>query len=803
MWRDIRFANLTLVARPAIVLLAALSLALGIGANSAIFSVIDGLWFRPPGVEQPSKLVRIFSVTPDDHEGFFSYPEYLDLRAEVPAFREVVAIGGRGAILVESNGHQLLNLNLVSANFFTALGVHAAVGRLFNPEDSASAAQSVSVVLGNAFWKRHYGGDPAIVGKQIRIQRARDLLVTVVGILPQNFRSLDSGGDRDLWFCDTAWPQLGDAEELHTRGNRWFNVLGVLAPQASLREADTQIHTAAQRMASAYPQTNTGRSAVAISDLGYRMKSAGANGLALLAIVLLVIVISSVNVANLLLSRGASRSTEMAIRLSMGADRSRLVRQLMTENFLLGTLGILLGLGMGAGIIRVLPSIIVAPPGFLSAIEFKLDDRVLLFTLAISVATIFFFGLAPALRSSRTALIPALKGEITPMSGSRRWPARNWLVLTQVAMSLTLLACSAVVVKSFANTRTEDLGFARKQLLLVWLSADAKPELYHAVISRFQQLPGIRSVAAAVRAPLSLSSNGMAQLVRLPGQAASTPPYEIKYNSVTANFFSTMGTPVLRGRGFDSSDETGASNSVLINEQMAQRFWPNEDPVGKTFLTGSDHPKLRQVIGVVKNAPINEIGEAPESYLYLPYWSNFEQEVTFFLETDEDAGTMMETARKALKSVNASLDPLTMVTENDLIRYSAQRYQLTAALVTALGAIGLLLTVVGVYGVVSYGVSLRTRELGIRMALGADRAATLYQVLREVGLLGLVGTVIGLPAALLATHAMRALLFGVGPWSATAFVSAVAILASSLLLAGLVPALRATRIEPSHALRTM
>jgi predicted permease len=370
-------------------------------------------------------------------------------------------------------------------------------------------------------------------------------------------------------------------------------------------------------------------------------------------------------------------------------------------------------------------------------------------------------------------------------------------------MSLTLLACSAVVVKSFANTRTEDLGFARKQLLLVWLSADAKPELYHAVISRFQQLPGIRSVAAAVRAPLSLSSNGMAQLVRLPGQAASTPPYEIKYNSVTANFFSTMGTPVLRGRGFDSSDETGASNSVLINEQMAQRFWPNEDPVGKTFLTGSDHPKLRQVIGVVKNAPINEIGEAPESYLYLPYWSNFEQEVTFFLETDEDAGTMMETARKALKSVNASLDPLTMVTENDLIRYSAQRYQLTAALVTALGAIGLLLTVVGVYGVVSYGVSLRTRELGIRMALGADRAATLYQVLREVGLLGLVGTVIGLPAALLAIHAMRALLFGVGPWSATAFVSAVAILASSLLLAGLVPALRATRIEPSHALRTM
>ena len=802
MWRDFRFALRVLTGRPAFTLLASLSLALGIGANSAIFSVIDGMWFRPPGVAEPSKLVRVYTTSSDANEDMLSFPEYLDVKAQATALREVVAVGPRGATLVEGDSRELHNLNLVSPNFFSALGVHAALGRVFTLSDPADNAQSVTVVLGNAFWKRHYGGDPGIVGRQIRIQRVHDVLATVIGVLPPEFRTIETGDDRDLWFTESSWQQLGDPQELQLRDDRWFRVFGVLAPNATLAEANLQVRTAAQRMADTYPQTNAKRSAVVMSDLRYRLKAAGMNGLALLAIVLLVIVISSVNVANLLLSRGASRSTEMAIRLAMGADRRRVVRQLMTENFVLGAFGVGLGLVLGGAIIRALPFLIVAPPGFFSAIEFQLDDRVFLITLAISLATICLFGMAPALRSSRTNLIPALKGEVTMLSSGRRWPLRNWLALTQVAISLTLLACAGVVVQSFSNTKAGDLGFARKQLLNVWVADDAKPELYRAVIARFQQMPGVRSVAAAVRAPLSLSSNGMSQLVRMPGQAVSTAPYEIKYNSVTANFFSTMGTPVLRGRAFNSTDETGTSDSVLLNEHMAQRFWPNQDPVGKTILIGGEHPKVRRVIGVVKNAPINDIGEAPESYLYLPYWSNFEPEVTFLIETDGDATALSDTARKALKSVNSKLEPLTIVTENDLIRYSAQRYQLTAVLVSALGVIGLLLTVVGVYGVVSYGVSLRTREFGIRMALGADRASTLRQVLREVGTMGAAGVAIGMPLALLATYSMRALLFGISPWSATAFVMAFLVLALSLLVAGILPARRATRIEPANALRT-
>jgi predicted permease len=376
-------------------------------------------------------------------------------------------------------------------------------------------------------------------------------------------------------------------------------------------------------------------------------------------------------------------------------------------------------------------------------------------------------------------------------------------VVAQVAVSMTLLVSAGVLVRSFANTRTGDLGFGRKPLLLVWLSSDAKPELYREVIARFEALPGVRSVAAAVRAPLSLSSNGMFQLVTFPGrpELASVPPFEIKYNSVTANFLSTMGTPVLRGRGFEQRDEIAGADSLLINERMAQRFWPEEDPIGKTIQTGGAQGKRLTVVGVARNAPINSVGEPPEPYIYLPFWANFEPEITFFIETDGDPMGFAKAARQALKAVSARLDPLTITTENELIRFSAQTYQVTAELVGALGLLGLILTAVGLYGVVSYGVSQRTRELGIRMALGADRADTLGLVLREVAMLGLAGLVIGLPLALAATRLFSGLLFGVGPWDVPTFAGAGIVLAAALLAAGFAPARRATGIEPLSALR--
>ena len=333
----------------------------------------------------------------------------------------------------------------------------------------------------------------------------------------------------------------GDAKELATRDNRWFRVLGRVAPGASAASANAQIQAIAKRMAEDSPATNRERRAALVPDLDYRLEQAGTNGVALLAIVALVVLISSVNVANLLLSRAGARGTEMAIRLSIGASRGRVIRQLMTENFLLGIAGLLLGLVIGGALIGILPSLIIQPPGFYVPVDFNFDARVLAFGIATSLITIVLFGLAPAWRSARPDLLSALKGETGFAAGGRRWPMRNWLAAAQIGVSLALLASAAVLARSFINTRTGDLGFGRKPILLVWLSAaDAKPPLYRDVIAHFASLPGVRSVAAAVRAPLSLSSNGMFQVVTFTGRAES---FEIKYNSVTANFLDTMGTP--------------------------------------------------------------------------------------------------------------------------------------------------------------------------------------------------------------------------------------------------------------------
>ena len=803
MLGDLRFAFRTLISRPSFTLVAALSLALGIGANSAIFSLIDTLWFRPMAVPKSSDIVRLFSVTEQQGQGMLSYPEYLAFQQQATSLRDLVAVGGRGLTIVEGDSHQLQTLNLVSPNFFTALGVKPAVGRLFSPQDVGDDAGAIPVVLGNSFWLRHFGGDPNIIGGQIRVQRVNQLLLTVIGVLPASFRSTETGGDRDFWFSTPAWSRLGDVQELERRGNRWFHVIGRLAPGLGVRSAEQQVSAIATRLSNDWPATNRGRRATVESDVSYRLQQAGTNGLALLAIVLLVVLISSVNVANLLLSRAGFRGREMAVRVALGAGRGRLARQLMTENLVLGMLGLAFGLAIGAALIEILPSLIMQPPGLHAPADFQFDGRVFFFSLAVSALTVLLFGVAPALKFTRPDLVPALKGESTfGGRAHRRWPLRNILAVTQVAVSMTLLVSAGVLVRSFANTRTQDLGFGRKPLLLVWLASDAKPELYREVIERFEALPGVRSVAAAVRAPLSLSSNGMFQRVTFPDrpELRDTPPFEIKYNSVTANFLSTMGTPVVRGRAFDKQDEIKGANSVLINEQMARRFWPGEDPVGKTILI---RDKVLGVVGVVKNAPINSVGEPPEPYLYLPFWANFEQEVTFLIETQGNPLALAQAARGALKSVSARFDPLTITTENELIRFSAQTYQVTAELVGALGLLGLVLTAVGLYGVISFGIGQRTRELGIRMALGADRADTIELVLGEVALLGLVGIAIGVPVSLAATRLFSSLLFGVGPWDIPTFVGAAVLLGAVLFIAGSLPARRATGIDPVTALRAI
>lgn len=794
LFQDVRYGLRTLRKRPGFTTVVAVTLALGIGANAAIFGLIDGLWFHPMGVPQPGQMMRIFSLTAQDSEGLFSYPEYKAMAAQADAFQGVAACGGRGVRIKAADGtHELLLVNVVSNNFFDALGIRPAVGRLFGSTEAPG--EHVAVVLGYTFWQRHFGGKPDVLGQSLRVEHdVHDVVFTIVGALPSTFRALDAGGDRDLWIPADSAVQLYGRSNFDSLGFRWFRVVGRLAPGTSVERARSQVRTIAGRLSEQWPASNTNRSATVVPDLAYRLKSAGANGVALISVAFLVVLLCCLNVVNLLLARNLSRRTEFAVRLALGVDRLRLARQLMTENTLLGIAGLTLGLALGSGLITLLPALFMTPPGMTWSFHFNFDVRVFVYSIGIAMAALLLFGVVPAWRASN-----ANPARLSPPR------LRRWLVAAQVAISLVLLTGSGVLVESLINSRSSQSGYKPRPLLVAFLGGIDKPTpaSFGPVVDRVRALPQVRDVAFAIRAPLSLSGNGYAQRVTFPGKTDPQyrTPIEIKFNSISSNFLAIMGTAIVRGRGFDEIDQTSGPLTVLINERMAQRFWPNEDPIDKTIrLTDSQNAEYR-IVGVVRNAPINDVGETPEPYLYLPYWRNPVEEVTLVIDAGADPLALAQPLRRTLMSIDSRLEPFSVITFNDLVRFSTSLYQLAAELVSSLGLLALGITAIGLYGVVSFSVNQRSREIGIRMALGADRRRTMFVILREVAMLAAWGMAIGLPCAVVAIHLAAALLFGAGPWDVRVFLSAVTLLAAVLFLAGLVPARRATRIDPMTALR--
>lgn len=806
-WQDVRYAARMLRKSPGFSGAAVLSLALGIGANTAIFGLIDGLWMRPMAVLKPSEIVRLFSVTSQNPEDTFSYPEYLALKDQADAFDGLVARGGRGTQIPNKDGtSELHTVNVVSDNFFRLLGIRPLKGRVFTSDDNDLLDHEPVAVLGNSFWKRRFGSNPGIVGQQIEFRRGgQKVLFTVLGVLPETFRDINNGEDRDIWLPTQSWLRLSGAGDLQDRGFRWFRVLGRLRPGVSVRAANAQVELVARRLAFQWPATGRGRSARVESDFSYRLELAGTKGLVLVSAVLLLVLLSSVNVANLLLARGAHRVREIAVRLSLGAHRSRIVRQLMTENIVLGFAGLLAGLAFGTTLIKLLPSFLVQPPALGPELNFRLDSRVLGFTVLVSLATILFFGLAPAWRTSKLNLIAALKERTSSADLTGRWlQPRHWLSITQISLSLVLLAGTGLLIRSFVNTRTLDYGISRKPLLdiWVWASGSQAPMLYREALDRIREFPSAKEIAFASRAPLSLSEGGMSQLVTFPERhETAIQPIEIKYNSISSNYLNVMGTRLLSGRALNQTDQTNGPPVVLISETMARRFWGQENPVGKLIHLKTAGNQDYRIIGIAQDAPINEIGERPEPYLYLPYWRNASDSMTFVIETDGNPLSLAQPIRHKLISLSHELDPFMITTQQQLVAYSSGPYQMTAELVSTLGTLGLLLTAVGLYGVISYGVTQRTRELGIRMALGADRRTILRFVLREVAALGVLGVVLGVPLALFAVRSASAMLFGVAPWDPTTFCAAGALLTIVLFAAGAIPAGRAARIDPMVALR--
>lgn len=818
--RDIRYAFRQLRRAPGFAATAILTLALGIGASSAIFCLMDELWLHPLRIPHPGELVRVFATTkqsPAAEEGadtYFNWSEYQTIAARTTALKTIVALGRRGSLMVRPDGTSVLLLtNVVSSNFFQGLGIHPIVGRIYTSSDAAQLRTHPGVLLGYGFWQREFAGDPNVVGRQISILRGKDhrSQVDIWGVLPPSFREIDNGMDRDLWMTTETWAAVAQPDELTSREFRWFKVLGRLAPGATVAQVNQQVAAVAKSLENADPQANRGRGARAMGDFSYRMDRAGTTGLVLFAIVACVVLLGTVNLAQIMFARALSRAPGVALRLSLGATRATVARQLLVETLLLGVFGLGAGIALASLLAALLPRLLVSEPAMLvsigdSSMNFELDWRVLLFATTLAFITMLLLALVPLRQAASTEMLSVLQSASTTRTSAKAPLLRRMAIWIQIAVSFALLISTSVLVRSFINTRTQSIGLTRDQVLLAW-TQEPDASMRDDVVQRMRALPGIDRVAYAIRAPLSLSEGGIAVKALLPSHPEIHDPLEIKYNAVSPGFLDLIGTRILRGRGFVPADDQPGPVVILIDRAMAQKYWPGRDPIGQIvelvgFNTGSASNTEARIVGITEDAPINQIGEIPEPYIYMPFHLSQMGEVTFALETKQNAMSMGQPVRQLLIHTNPLLDPMMVTSLPELIRYSAGNYQMMAELVTALGFIGLALTIVGLYGFLAFRVNQRRREIGIRMALGASRETTAFLILGDTARMAAIGLAIGIVLALAATRLETSMLFGVRPIDAVSLIGAVLILVIAISLAAWLPARRAASIDPMQALRT-
>ena len=806
MWRDLRYAIHGLRRSPTFTVAVTVSLGLAIGANATIFGAIDALWLRPPGGRNPGDLVRVFSTSQASRDGLWSFPDYRDLRDGTQGFDGVAARGRRGTLLQLPDGTSELELvNIVSLNFFSVLGIEAAAGRLFGPGDAQALERAPGVVLGHAFWQRQYGGDAAIVGRSITLGRfGRGAVpVTVLGVLPERFRDLEAAADRDLWLPPQTWQLLGGPDELEQRDFRWLDIIARRRPGTGVAQASAEVASVAQALAHAHP-ANRGRGGRVVSVLAHRLETGGINALALLGLVLLVVGITCVNVANLQIARAGARARELGVRIALGASRGRLVRQLMTENVLLGAIGSAAGLLITAWIIRLLPGIIGTPPGFRAMTVFALDGRVFLFTLAVTMVTTIAFGLAPSLLAARTDVVAVLKGDAGLLrSPLRHTRVRTALVAAQIAVAVIMLTAAGLLARSFSASGAANLGFSRTPRLVAWVAAEIPRAAGDDISLRLRALPGVRDVAVALRAPLSLTGGGLAHPVIFPGGEPNPPGGfpEVKFNAVSSNYFEVMGTRVIQGRAFSDADERGGEPVMIVSAHFARRFFPGTPALEHVVRVGGPEGVEHRIIGIAEDIAINAVGEEVEPYFYLPFWRGRYTETTFLVNAHGDAASLASAARDTLRSTDPRFDPRLLSSMDELVRFSTRNYRWTALLAAVLGALGLLLTALGVYGVVAFNTAMRTREIGIRVALGAGRGTVLRLVLRDGLGLAAAGVAIGVPGAFFVARALSSMLFGIGPIDVPSFVAAIVAVVAIVAAATIIPARRAVRVIPSIALR--
>jgi predicted permease len=816
--QDIRFGIRLLLRNPGFTVVAVLSLALGIGANTTIFTLVDAVLLRPLPVAEPERLVALFT-TDSRIAGPFgtlmptSRLNFVDYREENDAFAEMAAIGNVPLAFSGRGEPEQVFGEIVSGSFFALLGVRPALGRSFLPDEDQIPGAKLVTVLSHSFWQRRLGGDPAVVGSAITLNGHA---FTVVGVAPPGFQGTNATFSPALWVPYMAWPQVTSGfvrEGLENRRALLFRVVGRLKPGASLAGAEAGLQTIAARLEREYPEPNAGRS-IALLPLteatinpGFRQNIVSAASL-LMAVVGLVLLIACANVANLLLARAAVRQREVAVRLSVGASRGRLVRQLLTEGLLLALAAGLLGTLIAYWAQGLLWS--ASPPAVpADALDFAPGGRVLAFTALVSLLTAVVFGLAPALRASRPNVVEELKQRGGPaIGGNRPLSLRNLLVAGQVALSLVALVGAGLFVRSLARAQEIDPGFDHEKLAV--LTADLGAQGYDAararefrerMLERAGALPGVERATLATGIPLF--QGGFLRTVFPEGTDSSDRAKGklVQLSTVEPGYFETMGIRLRQGRGFSATDREGSPRVAVVNETMAKQFWPDGDAVGRRFkFFGQDW--WNEVVGIAADGKYNFIGENPQPFLYLALGQSPEPAVSLFLRTRGEPAAALGLARKEVQEMDRTLPLTNVFTFGEILRQALWAPRMGAWLLAIFGLLSLLLAVVGIYGVLSYAVKQRTRELGVRMALGADERSLLRLVVGQA--LGLVGSgiAIGLALSLAVSRLAANLLLGVSSHDPLTFAGVPLLLAVASLAATALPAWRATRVDPTVALRS-
>jgi macrolide transport system ATP-binding/permease protein len=795
-----------------------ITLALGIGMTSGTFSMVDALIFRPYPVPHPSGVVTLVSTTHDSSFDDFSYREYLDIRGKTKSYDGVIANAVMEEVGFSADPAATPRIKggmMVSGNYFHVLGVEPRLGRGFREDEDQVPGRDAVVVLGPDFWKHEFASDPSVLGRIVRLNGTE---FTVIGVAPETFPGMLIFGHPDFYMPLAMAPVFSTNRQknfFEDRDDRELSVRARLKPGMTLEQAQNELAVLAKNFEREYPKVNRNRGAAVHTQFEMRTRADDVNwkfGVIFVTLALAVLLVACTNVAGLLLSRARSRTREIAIRLTLGAGRFRLIRLLLTESLILASLGGLAGIAIGYGVVEWFHSYknVIFFTELPVAVPFQMDTRVLLASLALSALSALLCGLVPALQSTRVDLVNGLKSADVDVPGRKRLWGRNVLVVAQVSTSLMLLMASFLMVRGFQHDMLDGTGFAKDHLLmtsfdprLVQYNAAKTQQFYKLLAERVREAPGVQSEALTQNVPLG--EDGFDGVAFVPDDF-QMPRDRENFNStmdtVDEGYFKTLGIPILHGRGFLASDTAEAPRVAVVNEQFAKHYWPGADAVGKHIRLDSRAGTPIEIVGVAQTIKYQLTFEKPMDFVYMPLTQHPVPRMTLMLRSSGDPLQLVNSVKDVVRTLDPNLPMLQTSAYADFyLNRAVLGPGIAVKLVGAMGAVGLLLAIAGLYGVVAYNVSRRTHEIGIRMALGAASSDVLRLVMGKGLVLVGIGTVIGLAMGFAVERLMNSMLFNAGGVDIVAYVIVVPSLFLVTMLAAYVPARRASRIAPTQALR--